>query len=277
MRVVVITGQPLDAQARLFIGAIRRAAELVGIVRVRARPRKTGRLGRYARMARQRGIGATANFLAGLPISAIVRPSIHRRVEAILRQHVHGDPTEGITVADGGLVNSSEELDALRRFAPELLYQAGPGIARPAVFRAAPLGMLHVHHGILPAIRGIASPEWAVREARPLWLGVTLHLIDAGLDTGPLVAQGRPRVEAGDSWARVRAKLSLLGARLIAEGLRALQAGLRPVPQPQGLPSSYRSNLGLTDWALFAARLRPFLRSCYGREEQTSIGEFLPQ
>lgn len=277
MRVVVIATHTLDAQQRLFIDAVRRSADLVGIVKVRPRPARKRRLRRLARMARERGVLHALNFLGGVPVSAVVRPRIYRAVGALLSQRLEGDPTAGIPVADGGLVNSDEEVQAIRGFAPDLLYQAGPGITTPEVFQAAPLGMLHIHHGILPALRGIASPEWAVCERKPLWLGVSLHLMDAGLDTGPLVAQARPRVDRGDSWAAVRAKLSLLGARLIAEGIRALEAGLRPVPQPETLPSAYRSNLGLTDWVRFGSRLRRFLHACSGRDEQAAIGQWLPQ
>jgi len=277
MRVVVIATHALDAQQRLFVDAVRRSADLVGLVKVRPRPVRKPRLRRLARLMRERGILHALNFLGGVPASALVRPRIYRAVDALLSRRLEGDPAEGVPAADGGVVNSEEEVQAIGRFEPDLLYQAGPGITKPQVFQAAPLGMIHIHHGILPAIRGIASPEWAVRERKPLWLGVTLHIIDAGLDTGPLVAQARPRVEAGESWAAVRARLSLLGARLIAEGIRALADGLKPVPQPPGLPSAYRSNLGLTDWLLFGSRLRGFLRSCSGRDEQVAIGQFLPQ
>jgi len=277
MRVAVIVGESLDAQQRHFIAAVRRAADLVGLVKVRRPRRRTSRMRRYARMARETGLLRTANFLGGMFASALTRPRIQRRVEAALRAALDGDPTEGVPVLDGGLVNGAEEVEAIRKLAPDLLYQAGPGITRRRIFGAAPRGMIHVHHGILPAIRGIASPEWAVREEKPLWLGVTLHVIDEGLDTGPLVAQGRPQVAAGDAWPDVRAKLSLLGARLIAEGLRALADGLAPVPQPPELPSAYRSNLGLSDWIRFHRRLGRFLRSCRGQAEQVAIGEWLPQ
>jgi len=275
MRVVVVAGHTLDAQGRLFIDAIRRAADLVGIVQVRRRAKKKKRLRRYARMARETGIVRTADFLGGVLVSALAKPRLQRGVEAALRTALSHDPTEGVPILDGGVVNSSEEVRAIQSFAPDLLYQCGPGITRPKVFQAAPRGMLHVHHGILPSIRGVASPEWAVREGQPSWLGVTLHFIDAGLDTGALVAQGRPDVQQGDSWVAVRAKLSRLGARLIAEGIRALQDGLEPVPAPPGLRSEYRTNLCFTDWAAFRVRLPRFLRGA--RAEEVSVGAYLPQ
>ncbi len=281
MRAVVIASHELDAQQRLFIAAVRQAAELVGIVRVRPRPHKAGRLRRYARLVRKEGLCRALNLLAGMPATAVVRGRAQRALDAALSKHLDCRLESEIALVDvpaldGGLVNSDEEVAAIRSFAPDLLYQAGPGITKERVFRAAPMGMLHIHHGILPAIRGIASPEWAAREGRPDWLGVTLHLIEAGLDTGPIVAQARPAIAEGDTWLDVRRKLSLLGARLIAEGIRALADGLRPVPQPPELPSAYRSNLGLTDWLAFLARRRAFIRDCRRADHQIAIGQLLP-
>lgn len=277
MRVAVITGETLDAQARLFVDAVRRGGELAGIVKVRTKPRATKRGKSYLKRLREEGLLRTANFLGGVAVSAVAKPRLYRRVDAALSRHAPEDPTEGVPVVDGGMVNSKAEVRAIQSLEPDLLYQAGPGIVRKRVFTAAPRGMIHVHHGILPGIKGVASPEWAVIAREPAWLGVTLHLIDAGLDTGALVAQGRPAIADGDTWADVRAKLSLLGARLIAEGIRALDDGLEPVPQPPDLRGEYRTSPVLTEWMAFRRNLRPFLRAQAGRDEEASIGAYLPQ
>ena len=279
MRVVVVTGHELNAQGRLFVDAVRQAGDLAGIVQVRRRQRKRrkSRARRYLDAMRRDGVLRGMNFVGGVVASALVKPRLDRKLAAALATHLDGDPTDGVPVVDGGAANSKDEVAAIRSLEPDILYNAGPGIVRAPVFEAAPRGMLHVHHGILPGLKGVASPEWAAREREPAWLGVTLHLIDAGLDTGALVAQGRPKVEPGDGWIDVRVKLSLLGARLIAEGLRALDDGLEPVAQPAGLRSEYRTTLCLTDWIAFYARRRGFLRQCCARDEEVSTGAYLPQ
>jgi len=277
MRVAVIAGQTLDAQTRLFIDAVRRGGELAGIVQVRTKPRKSTRGARYRKRLRTDGLLRTLDFLGGVAVAARVKPRWHRRIDAALAEHAPDDVTEGVPVVDGGSANSEDEVRAIQSLEPDLTYQAGPGIVREPVFTAAPRGMLHVHHGILPGIKGVASPEWAVIEREPAWLGVTLHLIDAGIDTGALVAQGRPAVEAGDGWVDVRVKLSLLGARLIAEGLRALDGGLEAVPQPAELRSEYRTSPVLSEWRAFRRNLPAFLRSQAGGDEETRIGEYLSQ
>jgi len=277
MRVVAIAGETLDAQTRLFIDAVRRGGELAGIVQVRTKARKSTRGARYRKRLRTDGLLRTLDFLGGVGVAAWLKPRWARRIDAALAGHAPDDVTEGVPVVDGGIANSSDEVRAIQSLEPDLTYQAGPGIVRERVFTAAPRGMLHVHHGILPGIKGVASPEWAVIEREPAWLGVTLHLIDAGIDTGPLVAQGRPAVEAGDGWVDVRVKLSLLGARLIAEGLTALDGGLEAVPQPPELRTEYRTSPVLSEWRAFRRNLPAFLRSQAGRDEELSIGAYLPQ
>jgi len=277
MRVVAIAGETLDAQTRLFIDAVRRGGELAGIVQVRTKARKSTRGARYRKRLRTDGLLRTLDFLGGVGVAAWLKPRWARRIDAALAGHAPDDVTEGVPVVDGGIANSSDEVRAIQSLEPDLTYQAGPGIVRERVFTAAPRGMLHVHHGILPGIKGVASPEWAVIEREPAWLGVTLHLIDAGIDTGPLVAQGRPAVEAGDGWVDVRVKLSLLGARLIAEGLTALDGGLEAVPQPPELRTEYRTSPVLSEWRAFRRNLPAFLRSQAGRDEEIRIGEYLPQ
>jgi len=273
----VSAGQTLDAQTRLLIDAVRRGGELAGIVQVRTKARKSTRGARYRKRLRTDGLLRTLDFLGGVGVAAWLKPRWARRIDAALAGHAPDDVTEGVPVVDGGIANSSDEVRAIQSLEPDLTYQAGPGIVRERVFTAAPRGMLHVHHGILPGIKGVASPEWAVIEREPAWLGVTLHLIDAGIDTGPLVAQGRPAVEAGDGWVDVRVKLSLLGARLIAEGLTALDGGLEAVPQPPELRTEYRTSPVLSEWRAFRRNLPAFLRSQAGRDEELSIGAYLPQ
>lgn len=63
--------------------------------------------------------------------------------------------------------------------------QAGVGILRPEMIATLPMGILNVHPGRLPEYRGNACPEWALLNGDEVW--ATAHMIDAGIDTGPVV------------------------------------------------------------------------------------------
>jgi methionyl-tRNA formyltransferase len=96
-----------------------------------------------------------------------------------------------------------------------------------------PLGILNVHPSLLPAGRGSEPVFWTLRRGEPV-TGVTVHRMDAGFDTGPIVAQRALAVDAGVRAPDLEAELMTLGGQLLVAALPALAAGtLRPRPQPE--------------------------------------------
>lgn len=63
-----------------------------------------------------------------------------------------------------------------------------PGILKPQVLALARHGVLNAHPGWLPDYRGLSPATWALASGEPQRLGSTLHLVDAGIDTGAIVA-----------------------------------------------------------------------------------------
>jgi len=59
------------------------------------------------------------------------------------------------------------------------------------------IATVNAHAGILPQYRGLDSRRWAILEGGPV--GVTCHLVDAGVDTGPILAQRFLGIERGDT------------------------------------------------------------------------------
>jgi methionyl-tRNA formyltransferase len=69
-----------------------------------------------------------------------------------------------------------------------------PTLVPPAVLEAFPYGVINAHLGDLPRYRGNATPNWAILEGEPE-IVVTLHLMDADLDSGPILAQRRMAID----------------------------------------------------------------------------------
>jgi methionyl-tRNA formyltransferase len=94
------------------------------------------------------------------------------------------------------------------------------------------LGCLNIHASLLPRWRGAAPIHRAI-ESGDSETGVTIMQMDAGLDTGDMLATERLAIGRGDSTGSMHDKLAASGSRMIVAALRQAEAGsLHPVPQP---------------------------------------------
>lgn len=90
---------------------------------------------------------------------------------------------------------------------------------------------VNVHFSLLPAYRGAAPVERALMDGATE-TGVTIMRMDAGLDTGPMLAVERTAVEPGEDAGSLVARLSAMGGPLLARVLSDMEAG-RAVETPQ--------------------------------------------
>jgi methionyl-tRNA formyltransferase len=115
---------------------------------------------------------------------------------------------------------------------PELLVVAAYGLILPqVVLNCAPLGALNVHASLLPRWRGAAPIQRAIlagdRES-----GITIMKMDAGLDTGPMLAQRAISITEDDDAGTLHDRLASLGAEMIVAALAAVETGrARYMPQ----------------------------------------------
>jgi hypothetical protein len=122
---------------------------------------------------------AWATRAAGSPpdLSATVSPT-GQRVADYCRQ-------KGILVVETGSIKAAESLDVVKRLNPSLAIHAGGGILGPAILEIPQLGTLNAHMGILPRYRGMNVSEWSRLAGDPV--GCTVHLVNAGIDTGDII------------------------------------------------------------------------------------------
>ncbi|MBI4202710.1 MAG: methionyl-tRNA formyltransferase [Chloroflexi bacterium] len=138
----------------------------------------------------------------------------------------------GVPVAQPRRLRAPEEVARLRELAPELMVVAAFGqILSQEVLDIPPLGVLNVHPSLLPRHRG-ATPIPAAILAGDAETGATIMLLDAGMDTGPLLRQERIPIGPADTTASLGERLSALGARLLLESIPPWAAG-QIQPQPQ--------------------------------------------
>ncbi|MDQ3632456.1 MAG: formyl transferase [Actinomycetota bacterium] len=119
-----------------------------------------------------------------------------------------------------------ECLASLRRADPDLIILAGADIIPRAVLEIPRLGTLNAHYGLLPRYRGMNVTEWSVYHDDPL--GVSVHWVDPGIDTGAIVVREPIEVEPGDTLAELRTKHQQAAARLLVEASRLAFGGCAP-------------------------------------------------
>lgn len=148
-------------------------------------------------------------------------------VPVALRAAEHGVP-----LLQPARLRDAAAVDTLRSLAPALGVLADYGrLVPPAVLAIPPKGFLNVHPSLLPRHRG-ASPIPATILADDPRTGVTLMAMDAGLDTGPIVAAAAWPLSGVETAPELEARAATEGAALLLASLADWLAG-RLAPRPQ--------------------------------------------
>ena len=140
----------------------------------------------------------------------------------------------GLMVAKPQTLRDDTAQQALRDTNANVLVVAAYGLLLPRETLAIPpLGCINIHASLLPRWRGAAPIQRAIL-AGDERTGITLMQMDAGLDTGPMLASESIPIGPGDTAGTLTASLARLGARLIVEALAAPDAW-RTTPQDSAL------------------------------------------
>jgi methionyl-tRNA formyltransferase len=137
----------------------------------------------------------------------------------------------------------------------------GTGILKPETFGLAPIAV-NLHCGVLPTYRGHDSTFWALHEEDYERVGASLHVIDAGVDTGSLIAVAHVPCAPGDSDLEVWVSAFSVGVDVAVELIETLRDGTPLTPQPRvHAPGKHYGRKGLSDYVAFARRRRQALSS----------------
>ena len=156
-------------------------------------------------------------------------------------------------------------ISQLRDLGADLMVVAAYGAILPATaLEVCRLGAANIHASLLPRWRG-ASPVAAAILAGDRHTGVTLMRMDAGLDTGPLLAERRTHILPDETTGELEARLALLGGGLLLEHLPAiLNEELQAVPQDEEM-ANYAPRIikrqGRIDWSMTAEELARRVRA----------------
>ncbi len=149
----------------------------------------------------------------------------------------------GLPVWQPERVNNPDFVGFLRSLACDIIVVAAYGqILKRELLSLPPLGCLNVHASLLPKYRGPDPIRWTILNGDEV-TGVTIMLMDEGVDTGPVLAQQSIPVAPDDTYISLVERLGTAGGKLLRGVLPAWREG-RIVPRPQEGDPSYAPLLG---------------------------------
>jgi len=194
----------------------------------------------------------------------------------------------GLSVMQPVSLKRTEAVSKLAEFHPDVIVVAAFGQVLPqSVLDIPRYGCINIHPSLLPRFRG-TSPVAAAILAGDEFTGVSIMLMDRGLDTGPILARTPVSISSLDTTGSLTAKLAQVAARFLQEVLaRWLRDEITPQPQNEA-EATYSGSIskedGEIDWCLPAMdiwrRVRAFYPwpGCYTRwrGKQLKIIEAVP-
>jgi methionyl-tRNA formyltransferase len=171
----------------------------------------------------------------------------------------------GLTTQQPRSLRTADAQADLARLAPDLIVVAAYGLILPqAVLDIPGHGCLNVHGSLLPRHRG-AAPIAAAILAGDEETGISIMLMEAGLDTGPALSKSALPIHPEDTTLTLTDKLAGLGADLLIETLpNWLNGEITPIVQREG-EATYASRIlkedGRINWAASAESIERSIRA----------------
>ena len=170
-----------------------------------------------------------------------------------------------LPIAQPDRIKANDEFRAqLTALKPDTIIVVGYGrIIPPWMLDLPPLGNINLHASLLPKYRGAAPIQWAIANGETI-TGNTTMRIDAGLDTGDVLLQQELAIARDDTADTIAPVLAAMGATLLVETLRGLEAGtIQPRRQDDALSSLapiLKKEDGLVDFSHTATEIYNRLR-----------------
>ncbi len=122
-------------------------------------------------------------------------------------------------------INHPSVVELARVLKPDVIAVFGTSLIRGELLKEGRIGIANLHGGLSPEYRGADCTFWALYNGEPEKVGCTLHWIDAGIDTGGLIAHVSPKVQPDDNELKLFWRSVQTSAGVYAEFIRRLAAG----------------------------------------------------
>ena len=123
------------------------------------------------------------------------------------------------------------------------------------------LGCINIHPGLLPKYRGPIPTAWSIENGEKNF-GITIHLMDEGIDTGPIYVQELYPIKKNETGFELYTRAMKIGAKLLADNFNDIVKDKIPAKPQKGIGSYYGKKDGkyMIDWRESAERINNKIR-----------------
>ncbi|RUW00490.1 MULTISPECIES: formyl transferase [unclassified Mesorhizobium] len=154
----------------------------------------------------------------------------------IAEERLETEPRPTQTIIHVPSANGPECLQAIEKIGPGVVLLAGCRLLSRNMLAKMPCPVLNYHAGIAPKYRGMNGGYWALASGDRGNFGTTVHLVDAGVDTGGVLKQARGKSKRGDTIASYALRQAAFSRDICVQAVAEALAGKLTTIDP-GLPS----------------------------------------
>lgn len=209
--------------------------------------------------ARQLGLGRVCgqvlfHFLIAFPLHLF---SSGRRKMIIAQAGLNNSAPPAMAITGTPSVNSRNCMEQIATFQPHVIVINGTRILNKATLASIDVPILNTHAGITPKYRGVHGGYWALVNDDPEHCGVTVHLVDSGIDTGGILKQALIRTTSKDNFTTYPILQAAVGCGLMIRAICQLLDGTQKILGPTTTDGRWYHP---TLWEYLLNRLRSGIR-----------------
>ncbi len=135
-----------------------------------------------------------------------------------------------------GSLNTHGTVTFLESAGVDMVVVFGTNLIKAPLLSRWPLRMINMHLGLSPYYRGTATNFYPLLNEEPEYVGATIHLLDEGIDSGPILRHARPTIVADDRPHTIGCKAIEAGTAALLAVLAAYDAGAIDPVAPWAVP-----------------------------------------
>jgi folate-dependent phosphoribosylglycinamide formyltransferase PurN len=249
LRVVILTTRlPEDVW---LVNNVAEVCNVEGIVLpVGDRSKEFGMADVFRRRMRRFGILSVANQALLVMYRLLIESRKDKKALAAIftgRSHEYIEKRD-VDILEVDDINSEEVRAFILSKSPDVVVVSGTALLKEPIIESAKGRIINLHPGFAPQYRGRYGAFWPIYNKEPQLVGATIHFIDRGIDTGPILTQGKVDFDPGDTLKAITYKQHKVGVDLLMKCLKEFETFAAQAYHKPECPSTNYYVPGLTHY-----------------------------